>query len=182
MKVEIDYAGGKKEIEVPDQNLLAVIDPKKVEKRDKGELVRNALGTQFSDFIKEGRILFVVNDGQRPTPTAKLLSSIHDEIKDKNPYFIVATGSHREPTKEELKRIFGEEILKEFRDNIFIHKSKESPVELIGKTSRGTEVSINKKALEFDKLLNINSVEPHYFAGYSGGRKSFSPVSVPMKR
>jgi len=175
MKVEIDYAGGKKEIEVPDQNLLAVIDPKKVEKKDEGELIRKALGTHFSDFIKDGRILFIVNDGQRPTPTAKILSSIHDEIKDKNPFFIVATGSHREPTKEELKKIFGEEILNEFRENIFIHKAKENPMEFIGKTSRGTEFSINKKALEFDKLININSVEPHYFAGYSGGRKSFLP-------
>ncbi|MBU4266059.1 MAG: nickel-dependent lactate racemase [Candidatus Altiarchaeales archaeon] len=175
MNIEIDYAGGKKEIEVPDQNLLAVIDPKKVEKKDEGELVRKALGTKFSDFIKNGKILFIVNDGQRPTPTAKLLYSIHDEIKDKNPHFIVATGSHREPTEEELNRIFGEENLNEFRNNIFIHKAKESPVEFIGKTSRGTEVSINKKALEFDKLININSVEPHYFAGYSGGRKSFFP-------
>ena len=175
MKIEIDYAGGKKEIEVPDQNLLAIVDPKKVEKRDEGELVRKALGTPFSDFIKEGRILFVVNDGQRPTPTAKVLSSIHDEIRDKNPSFIVAPGAHGEPTEEELKRIFGEEILNEFRDSIIIHKAKESPVEFIGKTSRGTEVSINKKALEFDKLININSVEPHYFAGYTGGRKSFLP-------
>jgi len=175
MKVEIDYAGEKKEIEVPDQNLLAVIDPKKVEKKDEEELVRKALGTKFSDFIKDGRILFVVNDGQRPTPTARVLSSIYPQIKDKNPSFIVATGSHREPTGDEMKRIFPEEILNEFRDNIIVHKAKESPAEFIGETSRGTQFHINKKAMEFDKLININSVEPHYFAGYSGGRKSFLP-------
>jgi len=175
MKVEINYAGEKREIEIPDRNLLGVIDPKKVEKKDEGELIKNSLSTSFSDFVKEGRILFIVNDAQRPTPTAKVLSSIYEEIKDKNPNFIVATGSHREPTDEELRRIFGEKIMNGFHNNISIHKAKESPVEFIGKTSRGTEFFINKRVLEFDKLININSVEPHYFAGYTGGRKSFLP-------
>jgi len=174
MKVNINYAGEIKEIEIPDGNLSGVIDPREVEKRNEEELIRNSLDpSAFSDFVKGA--LFIVNDAQRPTPTAKVLSAIYDEIEDKNPNFIVATGSHREPNEAEMNKIFGDKVLNEFHNNIFIHKARESPLEFIGKTSRGTEFHINKTILEFDKLININSVEPHYFAGYTGGRKSFLP-------
>lgn len=180
MNVKIPYGEREIEIKVPEENLLQIIDPVSVEKRDERTLIENSLkkpinSISFSDFIKDGKVLIVVNDANRPTPTNKVLDIIYKKIKDEEVGFIVATGSHREPTDNEIKKIFGEKILREFYDRIFIHNAKKSSLEFLGKTSKGTEFYINKKVMDFEKLVNINSVEPHYFAGYTGGRKSFIP-------
>ncbi len=87
---------------------------------------------------------------------------------------MVATGTHREPTQDELKRIFGD-----LRPHLFakttIHKARESHFTYYGKTSRGTPVRFNKMLGWADGVIPIGSVEPHYFAGLTGGRKSFLP-------
>jgi len=180
MKVRIPYGDGGIEIDIPDENLIGVIDPAPVEMKNERYLISKTLENpinmlKFSDFVKTGKILFVVNDAQRPTPTKRILDVIWDYIKDKNSEFMVATGSHREPNEDELRMIFGTDRLEDIRDRVHVHRAMEDPSEFVGETSRGTEFFINKKALEFDKLININSVEPHYFAGYTGGRKSFLP-------
>jgi nickel-dependent lactate racemase len=81
-------------------------------------------------------------------------------------------GTHRELTDEEYAKIFGKyrSILQ-----IVLHDAKNSEMIFLGTTSRGTEVSVNKLAQDADKIIVIGSAEPHYFAGYSGGRKAILP-------
>jgi nickel-dependent lactate racemase len=131
----------------------------------------------FSECSKKAKsVLIIVTDATRPTPTSKVLEHLYPHIfKHPDVKFIVATGSHRAPTEKEFESMFGK-FYKDFKSRIFVHDSKkDSEMVHVGKTSRGTEVSFNKMVLAADLLVPINSVEPHYFAGFTGGRKSFLP-------
>ena len=83
------------------------------------------------------RVVFIVNDGTRPTPTAKVLKVIYDDIKDKDIYFIIATGAHRAPNDEEFEYIFGREIYEDLKakDRIWSHDAKNDEMVYLGKSS-----------------------------------------------
>jgi len=176
---------GREEImaRVADDRIAGIIHPNPVECRDEGATLRSALAhtldsPTFSEFLAgKGKTLFIVNDGTRPTPTAKVLNIIWDDIRDGNFDFIIATGAHRAPTEEEFRFIFGKYLEPLRRKNrIFVHDAKKADeMEFIGTSSNGTEMRVNKRALQAERIVIIGSVEPHYFAGYTGGRKSFLP-------
>ncbi len=181
MKIEIPYGLDSICFNIDEKNIAEIVRPKKVEIGDENKIIRNALNNPiesviFEKFIEDAKsLLFIVNDGTRPTPTAKIIKNIYPSIKDKNFKFIVACGTHRPPTEEEKKVIFGD-LYDEIKNNIFIHESKKfENMRYIGKSTRNTEIYLNKIVDSVDKIIIINSVEPHYFAGYTGGRKSFIP-------
>jgi nickel-dependent lactate racemase len=137
---------------------------------------------ELGDILNRGgwdhraRTLFVVNDHARPTPTTAILSCMDPPLEDwADPVFVVATGSHRPPGKEELESIFGVDLLGTMEDRILIHEAGESAMVSVGRTVRGTQVSVNEALFDCRQLVTIGSVEPHYFAGYTGGRKSIIP-------
>ena len=131
----------------------------------------------FEEFASSSdRLLIIVNDGTRSTPTAKILTYLTPILSNHpNVGFIVACGSHKKPTDKEFKFIFGE-CFEAIKDQVFFHDAKDKKMmKYVGKTHRGTPVYFNKKIFEYKNVVIINSVEPHYFAGYTGGRKSFLP-------
>lgn len=181
MEIDIPYGQEIIKVTVPDSNVLDVIKPKKVPIADERETIFEALknpinSVPFSEFISDAKdMLIIVNDATRPTQTAKVLDFLFEQIKDLNLRLIVATGTHRAPTEEELQFIFGSH-LNDFRNKIIIHDAKaDENLKHVGTTKRGTEVYLNKAALDAHKLFIIGSVEPHYFSGYTGGRKAFIP-------
>jgi nickel-dependent lactate racemase len=120
--------------------------------------------------------LYVVNDGYRPTPSALILNWISGLGRlNEKARFLIATGCHKAPDERHLKRIFGS-LYQSLRDRILIHDAYDagSLVE-IGKDVRGEPVFINKAFHQAEKVVVIGSVEPHYFAGYTGGRKAVFP-------
>jgi len=184
VKVKVPY--GKSEqfnIDVPDQQLVGVFNPNPVASVDENEAIDQALKQPFFDesFEKfmdtDERVVFIVNDGTRPTPTAKVLQHIYPMIKDKNIYFIVATGVHREPTPEEYDFIFGHAIYEDLKrqQRVHCHDCHNDPMSYLGESQNGTPMYLNKIVAEAHKVVPISSIEPHYFAGYTGGRKSFLP-------
>jgi nickel-dependent lactate racemase len=87
----------------------------------------------------------------------------------------VATGSHRPPTPAECRWIFGR-WFERLQNDIFIHDARTTEEMVpLGITTRGTPLAINRLIVEAPKIIALASVEPHYFAGYTGGRKSFFP-------
>ena len=180
MLVDIPY--GKRhvtlEIDVP----CEVLRPNDVELKDDTETLSRALGhplgkETFPEFAsKVKRLLVIVTDATRPTPTARVLTQLHPTLScHPDVTFLVATGTHRAPTEEEKKTIFGE-LFTEFRNRIHVHDAKkDEDLVYVGKTSRGTEVRLNRMVTEADGILTINNVKPHYFAGFTGGRKAFLP-------
>lgn len=184
--MKIDIAYGKNDlfnVEINDENLIGVFNPNSVEKIDYNETIDIALESplnqkNFDEFINTNeRIVFIVNDGTRPTPTRKVMKRIYPKIKDKDIFVIVATGCHRAPTIEEWHFILGEEIYEDLnsKDRLWSHDSKNDEMVYLGKSTNSTEMYLNKIVANAKKVCVIGSVEPHYFAGYTGGRKGFLP-------
>jgi nickel-dependent lactate racemase len=186
MHVDIPYGGEKITIDVPTP--CEVLLPNKVIIRAQNKTIEQAVTNPFGkesleDFTaKSDRLLVIVNDASRPTPTSKILEylqpyfSSHPDIR-----FLVATGAHRAPTDEEYRFIFGK-FYDDFKEVIFAHDArKEEDMTYLGTSKNGTEMYINKLVSEIGNVLIIGSVEPHYFAGYTGGRKSFLPGVASYK-
>ena len=170
-----------------EENVGEIVYPNRVKVGDEDQTILDALNKpiaskSFDDFLRDAKdILFIVNDGTRPTPTAKVLDTLFPKIKDRNIRFIMATGVHRGPTEEELGEIFGKH-LELFRDRIHIHNAKkDKEMVKVGVSKNGTEMYINRLGVEAHKIVIIGSVEPHYFAGYTGGRKAFLPGIASYK-
>ncbi|KPJ72749.1 general glycosylation pathway protein [candidate division TA06 bacterium DG_78] len=188
MDIKVPY--GKDEmlqVTLPEENVMSIVYPNKVEEQNETEILLKAIenpihSKSFTDFLSDAKgVLFIANDGTRPTPTAKVLDIIYDKIKDKNIKFIIATGVHRGPTQEEFDFIFGK-YYNTFKDRIHVHDSKkEEDMVHIGTSKNGTEMYVNRLGMEAHKIVIIGSVEPHYFGGYTGGRKSFLPGIASRK-
>lgn len=131
----------------------------------------------LSEFLENiNQLVVIVSDGTRSTPTAKVLDVILPTISVvPDLRFIVATGTHQAPAEDDLRYIFGRH-LDDLRDMIVFHDSRnDSELEFVGRTAMGHEVCMNRLVVGAERILAIGNVEPHYFAGYSGGRKSFLP-------
>jgi len=179
MNYKISVDGKQIDLEIT-HNPVEMINPKKVAVFNQEKLISESLqnpidSPDLQTFLQDKKnILIIVNDGSRNTPTQIVISAIYDQIKNKNFKFIVALGTHRQPTKIEFDRIFGK-FYNEFIDRIFCHDSQNDEMTYLGITSRGTPVQINSEVTKADGVIVISSVEPHYFAGFTGGRKSFLP-------
>ncbi|MBC8441639.1 MAG: nickel-dependent lactate racemase [Deltaproteobacteria bacterium] len=141
------------------------------------EAIKNPINSKsFKEFLSDAKkVLVIVNDATRPTPTKKILEFIFDDLKQTNFNFIIATGAHRGPSQEEYLQIFGS-FYEEIKDRIIVHDARvKEDMVFLGQSTNGTQMYVNKAGVEADKIIIISSVEPHYFAGYTGGRKSFLP-------
>ncbi len=165
-------------MEVPEGNLLQVVRPNDVSSEEDMKAIQRGLdhplGGESIESLFEGEVLVIVNDGTRPTPTASVLRELDRRVDLDRANFLVATGAHRGPTNDEMVLIFGD-MLHRLRPRIHVHDSHRSKTEYVGKSRNGTEIWVNEMVTRFDRILIITSVEPHYFAGYTGGRKSILP-------
>jgi nickel-dependent lactate racemase len=130
----------------------------------------------LSLFLKGCRSLLVlVNDETRPTPTGRVLEFIWPELAPYPLKIMVATGMHKKSSEEGCLRIF-DPIWPDVRNKLMFHDCRqERGMVFLGETTRGTRVIVNQEIMMADRLLIIGSVEPHYFAGYTGGRKGVIP-------
>jgi len=181
MLVEVPYGKGKTKVKIDDARVAGIVAGNDVPVTDENETVRMAIenpinSKSYKDFLEDGKgLLFIVNDATRPTPTARVLEILFEVIEPVNPKFIVATGNHRAPTEEEYRQIFGR-FYEKYRSQIYTHNSHaDDEMVYIGTSRNGTELHVNRLAMEANKIIIISSVEPHYFAGYTGGRKSLFP-------
>ncbi|MBV5277597.1 MAG: nickel-dependent lactate racemase [Campylobacteraceae bacterium] len=184
MQVSVGYGKDEKfTVEIDYKQLVGVYNPNSVPKIDYNKAIDEALSTplgkvSFDEFCDtKERIVFIVNDGTRPTPTRKVLARMYPKIKDKDIYFIVATGCHRAPSEEEWHFILGKEIYEDLKEKnrLWSHDARKDEMVYLGTSTNGTEMYLNKIVATAKKVCAIGSVEPHYFAGYTGGRKAFLP-------
>ena len=148
------------------------------------ELIRAAMATPTeSKTLKElaagkNKIVLIASDHTRPVPSKLIIPPMLREIREGNPdadvTIRIATGCHRGTTKDELIAKFGMDIVN--REKIVIHDcdDKENLVD-IGTLPSGSPCEINRIAAEADLLIAEGFIEPHFFAGFSGGRKSVLP-------
>src|SRR5512136_2385320 len=102
MKLSVPYGkDGKLDAEIDEKRVIGLIEPNEVEIGDETDVIRKALANPYGyaslkDFLKDARdVLFIVNDPTRPTPTARIIDMIQDDIAGHNVSFIIATGIHR---------------------------------------------------------------------------------------
>ena len=179
MKIEVPYNRKMISVEVAPEHLGAVLEmkePVRNPNRKPTDIVNEAVKDSLDEFLTlPGDLLVIVNDGTRPTPTRLVLDAIGEKLKKAKATFIIATGGHRAPLRNEYDFIFGS-WYDVFKDRILVHDArKPEDMEYYGTTSRQTEVYFNKALSKAGKVIVIGSVEPHYFAGYTGGRKAFLP-------
>ena len=148
------------------------------------ELVEAALaspiGSKTLEELSVGKenIVLIASDHTRPVPSKVLVPPMLAAIRRGNPdakiTILIATGCHRGTTKDELIEKFGSEIVE--KEHICIHDcAEESAMVTIGTLPSGGELRINRIAAEADLLISEGFIEPHFFAGFSGGRKSVLP-------
>jgi nickel-dependent lactate racemase len=182
MEIQVPYGKGKLDITIDDANFGGAVHPNEVEIGDETETLRRALEKPFGpktfdEFLAGADdLVVIVNDRTRPTPTAKVLELVRSKLEAvPNVKFVIATGVHRAPTPEEYREIFGD-LYDAYSDRIISHDARKSEdMVYLGKSTNGTEMYVNRHVTEASKIMIIGSVEPHYFAGYTGGRKSFLP-------
>lgn len=124
------------------------------------------------------KIVIIASDHTRPVPSKVIIPPMLEEIREASPEaeitILIATGCHRETTREELVNKFGESIVD--NERIVIHDCTETDKLVnIGTLPSGGELWINRLAYEADLLVAEGFIEPHFFAGFSGGRKSVLP-------
>ncbi|MBI5118658.1 nickel-dependent lactate racemase [Candidatus Poribacteria bacterium] len=125
------------------------------------------------------RVAIVASDSTRATSSHLFLPHIIEElnaagIPDRNITIVIALGIHRPQTKEEHRGLLGDQLYRRFAPIDHDSRNRDNLVSY-GKTSRGTEVAVNRTVAEADRIVLTGAVSPHYFAGFGGGRKSIMP-------
>lgn len=123
-------------------------------------------------------IVIIASDHTRPVPSRLIIPAMLREIRSTAPdagiTILIATGCHRGTTKQELRDKFGSKLAE--RERILIHDCDDrAHLRSIGILPSGGDCEINSIALDADLLIAEGFIEPHFFAGYSGGRKSVLP-------
>jgi nickel-dependent lactate racemase len=122
--------------------------------------------------------VIICSDHTRPVPSRQILPHMLRELREGNPdiriSLLIAAGCHRRTTRDELIFKMGKEIVE--KEHIVIHDClDESMLTKIGTLPSGAKLIINKTAAEANLLVSEGFIEPHFFAGFSGGRKSILP-------
>lgn len=125
----------------------------------------------------------ILNDRNRPTPSSLVMDHLMEGLGSfENVSRVhIATGTHKEPTEVELREILGANY-DNLRKKVHIHVARDMEAHVhYGVTSRGTPLYFDRSLEGHDLYIFVNSVEPHYFAGFTGGRKSIIPGMASFK-
>jgi len=124
---------------------------------------------------KNDRVVVLVTDNTRACPEDRMLPPILAELEKKVPSenitIIIALGLHPPLDRETMKKKLGDNIVEKYR--VLNHDINDCVY--IGTTSRGTPIEINRQVIEADFRISTGLIEPHFFAGFSGGRKIIAP-------
>ena len=192
-KIHVPYSKTGMDLNIEDKNLLKVLTskahdfkPAKSESQLVEDSMDNPIGSKKLEELAVGKknIVIITSDHTRPVPSKVTMPIILRRIRSVSPNarirILVATGFHRPSTREELIAKYGEDIVN--NEEIVMHKSKDdSSMKKIGTLPSGGECIINKIAAEADLLLAEGFIESHFFAGFSGGRKSILPGIASAK-
>lgn len=173
-------------LEVEEKNLLAVLEPKPTKPLDSLEDalvhgIRHPIGCEPLAGLVHGcrKVLVLSDDNTRLTPADKIIPVLLDElnhagIPDAQIEIMIAQGTHRPMTEEEIVKKFGAEVPR--RVPVLPHEfDNPKALQHLGTTENGTEIWINRKVLEADFVIGLGNILPHQYAGFSGGAKIIQP-------
>lgn len=185
MNVTLPY--GKTEItfQVPDRNVMAMVEPADVAgAADVAAAVRAAVRRQveappLSQMARPGsKVLVVVDDFTRPTPAHQVLPPLLAELDPAgnrlDVKIVIACGTHRAMTPDEMRAKVGSDVMAHYP--VLNHDAfDEANIVDLGRTKNGTPIMVNRLVMESDLVLGVSNVVPHGLAGWSGGAKIIQP-------
>lgn len=186
-KISIPYNTSAMDIHVDEKNLKSIITakihdyiPNKSEKEIIIDALNHPIGTdKLSELaIGKTKVTIVTSDHTRAVPSKITLPFLLAEIRKGNPdadiTILIATGLHRPTTIEEQRIMFGDSIVD--NEKIAVNNAFDSSQFVhLCKLPSGADFNVNRLAAECDLLITEGFIEPHFFAGFSGGRKSILP-------
>lgn len=188
MKIEFGYGKGVQEVDVPDQNLMAVLTANEMEHERRGSdavdyALENPIGSEpLHKIAKPGqKVAVITSDISRPLPSWDVLPGVLRELNragvaDEDITVVFALGSHRHHTEEERRHLAGDYAFNKVK---CIDSEPDDCIHL-GNSSNGTPFDFTRSVVEADLRIALGNIEFHYFAGYSGGVKALMPgVSTP---
>ncbi|MGH4140751.1 nickel-dependent lactate racemase [Clostridium sp.] len=192
-KIKIPYSKQFLDIEIPDENLAAILESQahdfKVNDTQQ-EIVNKALdnpigSVKLEELVKgKKNLVLITSDHTRPVPSKVTMPILLKRIRNANPTIditiLIATGFHRPTTREEMIDKFGLEIVDNEVIKIHVSTDYDNMVN-VGMLPSGGELLLNKVAMEAELLIAEGFIEPHFFAGFSGGRKSVLPGVASAK-
>jgi len=186
MIVDLEYGEAKLKVEINEKNLLQIITgkPLKALEDPRQSLIQNLsnpIGSLPVPALIKGKkkICIVISDNTRAVPTKLILETLLAEliksgITKESVTILIATGLHRPNLGDELVRLVGKDILDHY--SVVNHNARDrESCKFLGKTKRGTPIIINKIFAESDFKILTGLIEPHFMAGFSGGRKAVCP-------
>ena len=189
MRLKLDYGSEGLEVDLPDDR-VTVIEPCFLPAIDNPHAallaaLRAPIGRlPLRDIVKPGqKIAISVCDITRAQPREAMLRALFEEmpgIKPDDVAILIATGTHRTNTRAELERMLGRNIFANY--TVINHDSRDdSSLAYLGDTKTGVPIYLNRKWLEADLRITTGFVEPHFFAGFSGGAKMVAPGLASLK-
>lgn len=182
MRTTLLYGKDGLTIEVPDHSVI--LEPKNLPGLEDEEgavlqALRNPIGTPpLREMVKSSdKVAIVISDITRPTPNHKLVPWILKELLHvplEQFVIINGTGTHRDQTREEFIQMLGEEIVDSVRV-INHHCHNKDELVKVGTSRFGCDAYLNKEYVEADFKIVTGFIEPHFFAGFSGGPKGIMP-------
>lgn len=181
-EIELPYGDSFLKARIPTKNITFVLNTKHVKGlENEREAITSSLRAPIGSpalrdcISKNDKVVVLTTDNTRPCPDDRILPPLLAELEEKLPRenitIIVACGLHTPLDKQELVKKLGKDIVENY--NVMNHDVNQCVN--IGTTSRGTPVDINTRVVDADFRISIGFIEPHWFAGYSGGRKSIAP-------
>jgi len=189
----LKYGRGEINFTIPtEQLLLEILGIDYPAIKDVAATLKHALdhpidSPPLREIVKPGeKVVITVSDITRmwqkmPMIMPHIINTLNETgVPDQNITIINVVGGHRLNTEEEFKALCGDEVYQ--RVKIVNHDARKlEDMVYLGKTSRGTEVSINKLVVEADRLILTGGIIYHYMVGYGGGRKSVIPGFSSIK-
>ncbi len=183
MRVTLDYGTDGLEVDLPDEGTTVIEPAYPPGVDDPEETLRQALASPIDatpprEIVKAGeRVAISVCDGTRPQPRALMLRALFESMPDVRPkdiVILIATGTHRANNDVELEAMLGDDIVERYR--VVNHDARDgSTLASVGESSNGVPVFLNREWIEADVRITTGFVEPHFFAGFSGGPKMVAP-------
>ncbi|HEU5317477.1 MAG TPA: lactate racemase domain-containing protein, partial [Chloroflexota bacterium] len=185
MKVHLAYGKDGLTVELPDRN-VTVVEPQYVpglpdEETALRDALRQPIGSPpLVDVLRPSETVAIsFCDITRPMPNDRVLPVLLEEVERVVPRdhisLVNGTGTHRANTESELRRMLGDRIVDHYR--IVTNDARDpSTLVSVGTTASGNEIWLNRAFVEADVRLLTGFIEPHFFAGFSGGPKMVMPA------
>jgi nickel-dependent lactate racemase len=186
--MELKYGSTTLHLEIPQERLLGCLNANSpIPEESPEQIIAASLDgcrDTMAGFCPEEKVVIVTSDITRYTASEIYLPLLVERlnaqgVKDSNIEIVIALGIHRKQTEDEHRKILG---ALHGRIRVSDHDCDDSEnLVLLGQTSNGIDVMINRQVAEADKVILTGAIGFHYFAGFSGGRKSILPGVASRK-